>query len=427
MRFAATVPAGIAIGALCASALAFAAVQTQQQPGAWTQFRLSGSNNAVLPGTLQTAWQIQTGGAFSSSPAIAGSVLYAGDNAGNLYALDLRSGKVRWRAKAANPLMSAPILYDGLVIVGEGDENSPQGSSPSHPIRVGAPPSALLAFDRATGALRWRIPLPGTGMPTPAIVNGVLVHHNGAGRVLGINPQTGAVLYERNLHSIASMVAALPVGNGRVATSGVDQNAVWMLDAKDGRVLWRTNFSPIASGIGDCPAATDGKRLYCNYVMPPTSSVAVQTERQAVTRAYAIDLQTGKRVWDVLLDKGTLPKRNEASIPLVAGGTLYFGSAVDNWMHALDPQTGALKWKQHTRGTVKGGVVEVNGTIYFGDLGGYLWALDADTGRVIGDKNMRTPFNVGSPVVAGQTLIIGSRGGTLTAIPLRDISSAHDS
>lgn len=427
MRFAAKVQTGIAIAALAMGALSYAAVQTDQQPGAWTQFRLSAGNNAVLPGTLETAWQLRTGGAFSSSPTIAGGVLYAGDNAGHLYALDLRSGKVHWRAKVANPLMSAPILYGDLVIVGEGDENSPQGSSPSHPIRVGAPPSALLAYDRTTGALRWRIPLAGTGMPTPAIVNGVLVHHNGAGRVLGINPQTGAVLYERNLHSIASMVAALPAGNGRVATSGVDKNAVWMLDSKDGRVVWRSDFSPIASGIGDCPPASDGKRLYCTYVMPPTSSVPVQTERQAVVRAYAIDLQTGKRVWDVMLDKGTLPKRNEAAIPLIAGGTLYLGSSVDNWMHALDPQTGALKWKQQTRGTVKGGVVEVDGTIYFGDLGGYLWALDAKTGQVTGDKNMHTPFNVGSPVVAGQTLVIGSRGGTLVALPLRAIRSAHDS
>ena len=407
-------------------ALAYAAVQSNGQPDAWTQFRLYGSNNAVLSGSLDTAWQLRTGGAFSSSPTIAGGILYAGDNDGNLYALDLRTGKAHWHVRVSNPLMSAPILYGDLVIVGEGDENSPQGSSPSHPIRVGAPPSALLAFDRATGALRWRIPLPGSGMPTPAVIDGVLVHHNGAGRVMGVDPRTGRILYDRNLHSIASMVAALPTGNGRFATTGVDRNAVWLLDAKDGSVVWRADFSSIASGLGDCPPATDGKRLYCNYVMPPTSSVAVQTERQAVVRAYAIDLQTGKRVWDVLLDKGVLPKRNEAAVPLVSNGTLYFGSSVDNCMHALDAQTGALKWKQRTHGPVKGGAVEVDGTIYFGDMAGYLWALDARTGRVVGDKNMRTPFNVGSPVVAGQTLIIGSRGGTLSAIPLRVIRGAHD-
>lgn len=408
-------------------ALAYSANAPIVTPVSWSQFRLTGTNNAVVGGTLEVAWRIGGLGAFSSSPTVAGGTLYIGDNSGHLYAIDPIGGKVFWRAHVSNPIMSAPIVYKDLVIVGEGDENSPEGSSPSHPIRVGAPPSALLAFDRKNGALRWRIPLQGSGMPTPAIIDGILVHHNGAGHLLGVSPETGAVLYSRNLHSIASMVAALPVAGGRFATSGISSNAVWLLNAKDGSVVWRYDFSPVASGIGDCPAATDGKRLYCTYVMPPSNALPVQTERQAVVRAYAVDLQTGKRAWDVMLDKGMLPQRNEAAIPLIARNALFMGSSLQNMMHALDPQTGALKWQQATHGVVKGGIVEVDGTIYFGDLSGYLWALDAASGRVIGVKNMRTPFNVGSPVVVGRTLVIGSRGGTLVAVPLREIRNAHDS
>jgi outer membrane protein assembly factor BamB len=95
-------------------------------------------------------------------------------------------------------------------------------------------------------------------------------------------------------------------------------------------------------------------------------------------------------------------------------------------MHAIDLQTGAVKWTQNAHGTIKGGIVEVDGTLYYGDLGGYLWAVDAKTGRVIGVKNMRTAFNVGSPIVIGRTLVIGSRGGTLEAIPLKQIRDARD-
>ncbi|MGB6519892.1 MAG: PQQ-binding-like beta-propeller repeat protein, partial [Candidatus Cybelea sp.] len=80
-----------------------------------------------------------------------------------------------------------------------------------------------------------------------------------------------------------------------------------------------------------------------------------------------------------------------------------------------------------TRGAVKGGIVEVGGIVYFGDLGGYLWALDAKTGRVIGVKNMHTPFNVGSPIVVGRTLIIGSDSGSVIAVPLATIRSSQDS
>jgi outer membrane protein assembly factor BamB len=412
-------------GAAYAAAVA-AAPNGLTPPAAWTQFRLADSNNVVIPGTLQARWRLNTGGPYSSSPAIAGGILYADDNNGQLSAIDPQTGRMLWKYRAANPLMSAPIVYGNAVIVGEGDENSPQGSSPSHPILVGKPPSALLAFDRATGALLWRVALPGSGMPTPAIIDGILVHHDGAGHVLGIDPATGRILYEHNLHSIASMVAALPMPGGRFVTGGVDANAVWMLNAKDGSVVWESPFSPIASGVGDCPPVSDGARIYCNYIVPPSSAVPVQTERAAKLRAYAIDARTGRRVWDTYLETGMLPKRNEAAIPLLAGSLLYMGSSVAPYMHALDPQTGALRWRTRVRGPVLGGIVDTGGTLYFGDFSGYLWALDANSGAVIGDKNMHAIFNVGSPIVAGQTLIIGTRGGSILTMPLSSIRSSHD-
>lgn len=421
---------GIVLGSACSvlalGAMVRAATVAVNAPANWTQFRLQNSNNVALAGTLQTAWQTKTGGAFSSSPVIAGGVLYIGDNHGRLSAIDPQNGRVLWSYQAANPIMSAPIVYGNAVIVGEGDENSPQGSSPSHPIRVGKPPSALIALDRQDGSILWKVPLPGSGMPTPAIIGGILVHHNGAGHVMGIDPATGKVLYDRNLHSIASMVGALPMPGGRFVTSGIDANAVWMLNARDGSVVWKSTFSPVASGIGDCPPVTDGARIYCNYVMPPSTATPVQTERYNLFRAYAADAKTGKKLWDVLLEGGMLPKRNEAAVPLLVNGTLYMGSSVSPTMHAIDPKTGTVKWRMHTHGPVKGGIVDAGGTLYFGDLNGYLWAVNAGTGRVVGVKNMHTEFNVGSPIVAGKTLIVGTKTGTLLALPLSSIRDSRD-
>lgn len=422
--------AGLILGTLCsvfaAGAIVHASTVVLNSPVDWTQFRLGDDNNVAMSGTLTASWHVNSGGAFSSSPTLADGVLYIGDNNGRVSALDPQTGRTLWTYRASNPVMSAPIVYRDFVIVGEGDENSPQGSSPSHPIRVGKPPSALIALDRRTGAVRWKIPLPGSGMPTPAIIDGLLVHHNGAGYVMGVDPVTGRVLYDRNLHSIASMVGALPMPGGKFITTGVDENAVWLLNVKDGSPVWKAPFSPIASGMGDCPPVSDGARIYCNYVMPPTAATPVQSDREAKFRAYAIDAKSGKRVWDVQLESGTLPQRNESAIPLLAGGTLYMGSSLANYVHAIDPRTGRVKWTVHTRGPVKGGLVVSDGTLYFGDLQGYLWAVDAANGTVLGVKNIHTPFNVGSPIVAGHTLIIGSRGGTLSAIPISAIRGAHD-
>lgn len=409
------------LAACAAGALSFASVPKVQAPAQWTQFRLDDGNNAVVPGTLEVSWRTTTGASYSSSPTIGGTAIFIGDNAGALRALDAETGKILWTAHVSNPLMSAPLIVGDQIIVGEGNENSPGAASPAHPIHVGDGSSALLAFARGTGTLRWRVPLPGSAMPTGAIVDGALVHHNGSGSVYGLDPQTGSIRYSRDLHSIASMTAALPLSGGRFVTIGEDANAVWILDARTGTTIARTAFAPNASGLGDCPPVTNGRIVFCNYIMPPYGSVPVQTERQANERAYAVDLSTGKKLWDVYIENGTLPRRNEAAIPLYAYGTFYCGSSVAPYVHAFDPSTGKLRWRTKVHGPVLGGIVAVKGTLYFGDLAGYLWAVNANTGAVIGDVDEHTPFNVGSPIVAGNTLIDASRGGTVVAVPLNTI------
>ena len=100
--------------------------------------------------------------------------------------------------------MSAPLIYGDLVIVGEGDPTS-RTSSPSEPVMVGQGPSALIGFDRYGGSVRWQTMLTGSAMPTPAIVDGILVNHDGAGWINGLNPvdrvrsvtRTGSVRWPR--------------------------------------------------------------------------------------------------------------------------------------------------------------------------------------------------------------------------------------
>jgi polyvinyl alcohol dehydrogenase (cytochrome) len=391
----------------------------------WTQFRLGPDNNAVVAGSLDTSWRVETGGQISSSPTLADGVVYIGNNNGVLYAIDPSSGRTLWTFRAHNPLMSAPLVYDDLVIVGEGDANS-MGMNPSEPGKVGQGASSLIALDHKTGKPRWIKPLAGSGMPTPAVIDGVLVHHNGAGWVGGFDPATGRLIFSQHLASVASMSAILPIGNNQFVTTGVGMNAVWRMSASDGSVLWSSTFDSGASGLGDCPPVTDGSRVLCDYVAPVAPDKMTQIGRPATEHVYAVDLATGAKRWDVALESGELQPRNEGAIPLLAGGMLYVGSSVASEMHALDPATGRVLWRLHTHGPVKGGAVAVDGAVYFGDYGGYLWAADAQSGAVLGVKNMLTKFNVGSPLVDGSTMIIGSDSGAIVAVPLQTIRETRD-
>ena len=417
-------PVRVAIAAAMI-ALTATTVQAGAPTGDWTVFRNGPTNNVTIARNLSATWKVVTGAGISSSPSLSGTTLYVGNNRGDLNAIDVATGTVLWTVHLHNALMSAPLLYRGLVIVGEGDEQS-SGSAPGSLQYVGMGPSALIALDARTGAFRWRSPVAGSAMPTGAIVDGVLLHHNGAGWLAAIDARTGKTLYTRNLHSIASMTAALPIGNDRIVTIGVLDNAAMQIMIRDGSIVWRTRFASNGSGHGDCPPVTDGTRIICNYVAPADGSSYTAVGNVAIQHAYALDVKTGAIDWDVPLQSGVLPPRNEAAIPLLEGGVAFFGSAVSPYVHALDAATGHVVWQTKVYGPVKGGMVLANGTVYFGDGKGYLWALNAKTGAVVGNRKMPSGFNVGSPILVGETLVIGSRTGSVYALPVESIRSGHD-
>ena len=394
-------------------------------PSSWLQFRLNDAHNPVISAPASAAWHVETGGQISASPTVVNNVVYVGTNGGVLYAIDASSGKVLWKHRAKNGLKSNPLVYEGVVIVGVGNADSTTYRARSK-VRVGSGSSGILAVDARTGRQRWYYPLTGTGQPTATIVDGLLIHHDGDGMVVALDPVSGRPYYRSNVKSVASMAGAVPVNGGLVITTGIFPNRVIALRRSSGAIAWTWELGPANSGIGDCPPASDGARVYCDYLSPVEKGPPVDPGVNALEHVYSLDARSGKPRWDLPLEAGVVPPRNESAIPLLYRGKLYVGSAVAPYLHAIDPDTGRLLWRRQVHGVVKGGIVARNGIVYFGDLQGYLWALDAASGRPIGVRRTKTSFNVGSPVIVGGSLIMGSNTGRISATPLTSIPWSQD-
>jgi polyvinyl alcohol dehydrogenase (cytochrome) len=97
----------------------------------------------------------------------------------------------------------------------------------------------------------------------------------------------------------------------------------------------------------------------------------------------------------------------------------------------------APKWVATTTGDVSATPAVVNGAVYFGDFGGTLWKLDADTGAVIWSHVVADYTGIPgdyarqSPSLAGNTLVVGSLlgpymlGVDATTGDLRWITQVH--
>ncbi|MGZ3499047.1 MAG: outer membrane protein assembly factor BamB family protein [Vulcanimicrobiaceae bacterium] len=383
---------------------------------------MNGGLNPIVVATMRPQWTLETGGPISASPTYANGTVYVGNNAGTLYALDPLTGAVRWSYQACASLMAAPLVHDGTIVLGAGDVITTY----SIVVKDRDPCNRLIALDAQTHKERWSVALTGSGMPSGAILGNVLFHHDSTGMLLAFNLTDGTLLWHRYITTTAYMSALLPVGERAFVTTGTYPNQM-LLVRTNGAATWIYHLPKTAWGSGDCPPATDGERIFCDYLTSPDQRTGFTPGGPGLQWIYAVRAKDGKRAWERQIETGTIPERNEASIPLVANGRLYVGSAIAPYMHAVDARTGALLWRVLVRGTVLGGIVAKDGCIYFGDTGGYLWALDSASGATIGVKYMGTPFNVGSPIVLGNSLLIGSNTGRIAAVPLDSIRAAHDS
>jgi len=126
------------------------------------------------------------------------------------------------------------------------------------------------------------------------------------------------------------------------------------------------------------------------------------------------------------------------STPVVASGTVYFGSS-DHNLYALDAASGALRWKFATGGRVTSSPAVAGGRVYFGSFDSNLYALDAASGALVwkfttaGERRfsgkhlhgaepaaevMPDPFDVflSSPVVVAGVVYFGSGDGNVYAL-----------
>jgi outer membrane protein assembly factor BamB len=108
---------------------------------------------------VRPAWELATGGRVRSSPVICGGIAYVGSDSGKLFAIDLATGREKWKAEIGARVRSAPAVAPstssgrggGLVICGADDGvvrayDAQAGGAPKWEFRTGGPVAASPAI-----------------------------------------------------------------------------------------------------------------------------------------------------------------------------------------------------------------------------------------------------------------------------------------
>jgi outer membrane protein assembly factor BamB len=352
------------------------AQQTQPPPpDAWPQFRgnprLTGVAPVAPPATLKLLWKYEAGDVIDSSAAIANGVVYVGVGNGELIAIDLATGALKWKYSTKNLIgESSPTVGPEAVYVGDlagmVHAVAPQDGKPvwtfktggeikSSPILVkdlvliGSYDGHLYALESRTGKLKWKVVTEGPVHATPA-VQGDLVF------IAGCDEKFRAIriLDGKQEYQIESgaYTGASPVLDGDRAYFGTFNYEVMALDLKGRKVLWRYR---------------DPARSFPYY-----SSAALSNGRIVVggrdKLVHAIEASSGKALWTF-----TTRARVDSS-PAVAGGRVYVGSN-DGRLYVIDLATGQKQWEFDAGAAITASPAISGGRVVVGSQDGVIYSF----------------------------------------------------
>lgn len=269
-------------------------------------------------------------GIGSSSPAVAGNTVFVGDLAGVLHAVDIATGAARWTYKTESEIKSSPVVVDGKVLVGSYD-------------------GRLYALAAATGRLLWKAATGNYVHATPAVWNGV-AYFGGCDEIFhGVRLRDGASVVSLNVHAYTAASPAIVSGT---AYFGTFANEVIAVDVSARRVRWR--FS-------------DPDRQFPFYSSAAVSdNLVIVGGRDKLIRA--ISTSSGKQVWSFA------SRARVDSSPAVTADRVVVGSG-DGKLYVLDLRTGKPVWEFDAGAAITASPAIAPGRIVISNSDGKIYGL----------------------------------------------------
>ena len=363
---------GLAVLCCALVGLLAAAAQVQEASDAWSMFRgspaLGGISAVKLPEKLKLRWSFQAKDSIESSAAIQGGTVYVGAMDSSLYAIDLTTGKVRWRYQTAGPVEeSSPCVHGGIVYIG--DLNG-----------------VLHAVDTAKGTARWTFKTDGEIKSSPNWYAGRIYFGSYDQHVYCLTADAGTLVWKYGTEGPVHCTPA--IDRDTVYISGCDET-FRALDAASGKQRYSL---PLGAYAGASAAIRDGHAYIGTFG----------------NEVLDIDLARRAPRWTYEHPIRKFPFYSSAALTrdrVVLGGR-------DKLVHCLNRASGKSVWTFMTQARVESSALIVGNRVFIGSNDGVLYELALATGKKAWEFTAGAPLSA-SPAAAQGTLVIGSQDGVL--------------
>jgi outer membrane protein assembly factor BamB len=279
-------------------------------------------------------WSIDAHDTLEFPPTVGYGNLYLAQQKGLFFALDSKTGKVRWRKDTHRCAASSPTLHGGVVYQAYMD------FVPCPQARPGAT-GYVIAWDAKTGKKLWKF----KGAPfesSPLYRNGNLYVGSWDHNVYAIKAKTGRKKWSFQADDEVNTGAAYAKGRIFIASDG---GSLYALNAGNGRMRWHAQSN-----------SKFGSREF--FYATPTVAYGRVFIGNTDGTMYVYGQKTGHLLWARPL--GTYVY----SAAAVWKRKVYAGT-YDGKIYALDAGTGDVIWEKGTPGAVHGAPTIMDGLLYY--------------------------------------------------------------
>ena len=304
--------------------------------------------NETYP-NVKEIWSIQSDWSIAGSPAVDQDICVITNSGGLAEGLSLDNGMPIWQFQTGQPVYSTPAISDGRVVVSSTD-------------------SCLYCLDISNGKLLWKYRTNAPVIANPVIAGKRIYCGSSDGIFRCLALKDGKPIWKYD--GIHGFVEATPFVYRNKVIFGAWDNHLYALNKNNGKLIWKWadgTPGPLYSPAAVWPVATQNKV----FISAPDRYLS------------CINARNGNTIW-----RSNKFKVRE-TIGISEDKTVVFARTMWDTVIAIDPTAEQLQPLWVADGAYSYDIdpsmpVEKEGTLFFGTKDGFVYALDAATGKIRG-------------------------------------------